>query len=385
MNSSPPHAQHWRPDQPFPGLLPSLRRSQRLAEGTLRTRIQILEEAVSQCSLVSRIQRQTLLKRLHTGNEELAAILLLWYLPTLRSITLYLKATEWTDIHAFLLHIVEHAVGTSAHPPAAHVPAGLPLQHLAHVYLTFQQSRCEDVSLIRAFLALPRLSHFTCQELSVSSVRKATPLRGFAERSAIDLLAFQNCITDIGGLLGLLQDVPAVTHFAYTWYQRESYDTYDWVKFGPHAVVAVLTGSIGHRLKTLELRVWSGFQVQYTDGLVHFRDFLVLEKLLVPTNFLLAGDGSNLGSFVSMLPKRIEKLTLCWIKRAPVPDICTFGSFLKTSADQAKDRLTSLRELRVIGYFDVDEIAELPAENQKTRCRTIGHLTMSVHSNAVYR
>lgn len=378
----------WRPDELFPGSLPSLRNSQRLGEGALRTRIQILEEALCQCTLVTQSQRRKRLEKLHRGSEELAAILLLWYLPALRSMVLHFGSTDWTDIYALLFRIVEYAVTASRRPTSTKIHTGLPLQNLHRVYLVFRGSRSDDVALVRAFLSLPCLSVLNCRGLSGNSVTEATPTyaRRLAEASAVKSLDFQDCILDIAALLGLLGGVTAVTRFAYTWLNGKNVsDDYGWVKFGPSAIVGALVGSISHRLEELELCAWGCCEMQHVDISVGFRDFCLLKSLDISTNIMYAPKSSDLSSFVFMLPERLERLTLVWIKSAPVPDVRTLVTFLKDLGDHAKVHLKSLRTVKIFGYFDVDESAELPAEDVKTRRRSIGHLKLSVINNECYR
>lgn len=375
----------WRPEEQFPGSLPSLRKSQRLAKGSLKTRIQILEEALCQCIFLTESQRKTWLKELHAGNEELAAVLLLWHLPALRSITLDLGSTASIEINASIFQTVEYGVTASAHPTSVHISAGLPLQYLERVSLVFEESRSEDVALVRAFLSLPRLSTFSCQNLFVSSVRKTAPTRKVSTPSTMKSLAFGDCILHIAALFELFEGVIDITDFAYTWYGNKISDEYEWVEFGPCAVIAALVGSIGHRLETLVLRVRSYAKVQYMDVSLHFRDFRALKELTIGTNILLAGDGSNLTSFAFMLPARLEQLTLHWIKCAPVPEIRSFSKLLKAFADQAKCHLTSLSRVRVVGYLEAEEMEELLADNVETGSHTIGHLSLSVYSHEGFR
>ena len=375
----------WRPDEQFPGSLPRLRRSQGLAKDVLGTRIQILEEAVCQCSLVSRIQKGMWLEKLHRGSEELATILLIWYLPALRSVKLALGSTEWTDIYGFLLQIAEYAVSISARPAPVHMATGLPLQNLDSVFLLFKSSRSEDIALIKAFLSLPRLSAFGCEKLSVTPVREGTAMRKLDELSTVNSLTFDDCMLDIADFFGLLEGVTAVRRFACIWYRNAISDAYDWVKFGPNAVVAALAGSIGHKLETLELRAWPYVEVQYIDTSLHFRDFRALKRLEISTNIILTEDGGSLNNFLFTLPGKLEYLLLYWIKLAPVPDILTFSRSLKTFIDLAKVLLTSLRRIAIYGYLGDNEMEELLGGKKKARSTIIGHLTLSVCSLTRYQ
>ena len=375
----------WRPEGHFPGSLHSLRKSQHLAQGSMKKRIQILEEALYQCTILTQDQRETWLKKLHRGSEELATCLLLWHLPALRVLVLHLDSPEWTDVYAFLLRLVEYAFTGANLPAPAQIVTRLPLQDLDTVYLSFEEPRSEDVALVRVFLTLPRVSSLSCQGLSFSSVRMTTSMQRPAEASAIDSLEFSACTVDSAELSEVLEGVATLRQFTYTWLETDTLNAHDWLKFGPPAIVSALAESIRHSIEELDLCAWVSPEDQRPCSSIHFRDFHALKDLKLTTNIMYGRESSNLSSFVLMLPKGLQSLTLRWIKRAPVPEIRIFSTFLTTFANEARIHLTSLREISVLGYLDVDEMEELPAEDVETGRRTIGHLELSIHSNEVYR
>lgn len=339
----------WDSNQPFPGALPGFTIARRhTKDRDPGTFLQISEQALHQSKLIPEDEKEDWLKGLQKGTQMLAVVLLLENLPALVSIEITIQDGENETEYDWLLKWVEQAAADCRSHSPPNTPLSLPCRILKTVHLEFDRFRKYSVTHVKAFLALPTISHLTCKGLHMEKNKHRPGTGLISYPSTISDLTFLDTSLDLTALSELLQHSSNLNHFSYSyeWYPYLQEEDESLVR-GPLNMIPALGRSVGHCLDILYVYE-SGRAIRLAPET--FKAFRSLTSLRI-NPFVLQDEenGSNFRGVAGALPAGLEELIFYWSGKSPFSDVQDVREYLTLLMQEANDVLPRLHSIVICG------------------------------------